>query len=107
MSKRIEENKSSPYQLEGSEALGSYLRIIPRTDSAIDISECSIQWFRISPEGSKKELILGKCSSSSSFLSSLLRRISSHVPDFGWFIRCAICYFHIVLQHFLFNVFLT
>ncbi|XXG52955.1 hypothetical protein AAC387_Pa03g1141 [Persea americana] len=59
MSKRIEENKSSPYQLEGSEALGSYLRIIPRTDSAIDISECSIQWFRISPEGSKKELILG------------------------------------------------
>ncbi|XP_058107393.1 stomatal closure-related actin-binding protein 1-like [Magnolia sinica] len=64
MSKRLEENKSHLYELDGSETLGSCLRIVPCTDSTPDISKCSIQWFRISPEGSKKEMISGATKSS-------------------------------------------
>ncbi|XP_077218920.1 plectin-like protein [Tasmannia lanceolata] len=59
MSKRLEENKSSLYELDGFETLGSYLRIIPSTDSTADTSKFSIQWYRVSPERSKKELISG------------------------------------------------
>ncbi|KAL6009852.1 hypothetical protein ACLOJK_000283 [Asimina triloba] len=55
MSKRLEENKSNLYELDGSETLGSCLRIVPCAESAPDISKCYIQWFRISPEGSKKD----------------------------------------------------
>lgn len=59
MSKRREGNTSCSYELDGSETLGSYLRIIPCSDGAPDLSKCSIQWYRVSPEGSKKELISG------------------------------------------------
>ncbi|KAF9592137.1 hypothetical protein IFM89_012566 [Coptis chinensis] len=59
MSKRREGNNSCSYELDGSETLGSYLRIIPCSDRAPVLSECSVQWYRISPEGGKKELISG------------------------------------------------
>ncbi|XP_010938834.1 stomatal closure-related actin-binding protein 1 isoform X2 [Elaeis guineensis] len=57
--KKLEENKNQLYELEGLESLGSSLHIIPREDTAPDISTCSIQWYRIQPEGNKKELIPG------------------------------------------------
>ncbi|XP_057480605.1 stomatal closure-related actin-binding protein 1 [Actinidia eriantha] len=58
MSRRVEENVSYSYELDGSEALGSHLRIQPCSDSAPDLSECSIRWYRLTP-GGKKELISG------------------------------------------------
>ena len=59
-SKRVEENLSHLYELDGAEILGSYLRIKPCSDIAPELSKCSIQWYRISSEGGKKELISGK-----------------------------------------------
>ncbi|XP_068658439.1 stomatal closure-related actin-binding protein 1-like [Aristolochia californica] len=59
MSKRLEGNKSHLYEFDGSEALGSCLRIIPCTANSPDISKFSIQWFRVSSDGCKKELISG------------------------------------------------
>ncbi|XP_038988214.1 stomatal closure-related actin-binding protein 1-like isoform X1 [Phoenix dactylifera] len=58
-SRTLKENKNQLYELEGLESLGSSLHIIPREDTAPDISTCSIQWYRIQPEGNKKELIPG------------------------------------------------
>ncbi|KAL4335600.1 hypothetical protein GQ457_07G043180 [Hibiscus cannabinus] len=58
-SKRVEENLSHVYELDGAETLGSCLRIQPCSDIAPELSQCSIQWYRISCEGGKKELILG------------------------------------------------
>ncbi|XP_022756137.1 stomatal closure-related actin-binding protein 1-like [Durio zibethinus] len=58
-SKRIEENLSHLYELGGAEILGSYLRIKRCSDIAPELSQCSIQWYRISSEGGKKELISG------------------------------------------------
>ncbi|KAK2641031.1 hypothetical protein Ddye_022794 [Dipteronia dyeriana] len=59
MSKRSEEKIPNLYELDGSEALGSYLRIKPRSDYALELSSCYIQWYRVSPEDGKKELISG------------------------------------------------
>ncbi|TYI80304.1 hypothetical protein E1A91_D05G079200v1 [Gossypium mustelinum] len=59
-SKRMEKNISHIYELDGAETLGSYLRIKPCSDIAPELSECSIQWYRISSETSKKELISGR-----------------------------------------------
>ncbi|KAJ8751550.1 hypothetical protein K2173_016787 [Erythroxylum novogranatense] len=59
MSKRREKNISQFYEFDGSEALGSYLRIKPSCDNAPELSKCSIQWYRVSFEGGKKELISG------------------------------------------------
>ncbi|KAL3611434.1 hypothetical protein D5086_002454 [Populus alba] len=42
---------------DGSEALGSCLRINPCSDNAPELSECSIQWYRLSSEDVKKALI--------------------------------------------------
>ncbi|XP_050238819.1 stomatal closure-related actin-binding protein 1 [Mercurialis annua] len=58
-SKRGEENISQLYELEGSEALGSYLQICPCSDHVPEFSKCSIQWYRVSSEGGKRELISG------------------------------------------------
>lgn len=58
-SKRVVENGSQSFELDGHEALGSYLRIQPCSDNALDLSKCSIQWYRVSSEGGKKELISG------------------------------------------------
>lgn len=57
--KRSEGNGPHLYELDGHEALGSYLRIQPCTDGAPEVSECSIQWYRLTTEGGKKELISG------------------------------------------------
>lgn len=58
-SKRVVENGSQSFELDGHEALGSYLRIQPCSDHAPELSKCSIQWYRVSSEGGKKELISG------------------------------------------------
>ncbi|XP_050233804.1 stomatal closure-related actin-binding protein 2 [Mercurialis annua] len=58
MSKRAEQNKSSPYVLDGSETLGSCLQLRPRSDGN-PISLCSIQWYRVSSDGNQKEAISG------------------------------------------------
>ena len=47
------------YDLEGTEILGSYLQIQPCSDNAPEVSRCSIQWYRVSSDGAKKELISG------------------------------------------------
>ncbi|KAM5584788.1 hypothetical protein ABKV19_004246 [Rosa sericea] len=59
ISKRSLEKSSQPYELDGPEALGSYLRINPLSDDAIELSTCSIQWYRLSSDGANKELISG------------------------------------------------
>nr|KYP43342.1 hypothetical protein KK1_035211 [Cajanus cajan] len=59
MNKRDEENKSCLYILHGSEALGSYLRVQPCSDEVPQVSKCSFQWYRLSSEGSWREVISG------------------------------------------------
>ncbi|MBA0700155.1 hypothetical protein Goari_001723, partial [Gossypium aridum] len=58
-SKGVKDNLSNLYELDGAETLGSYLRIKPCSDIAPELSKCSIQWYRVSSEGGKKELISG------------------------------------------------
>lgn len=55
------ENGSQIFELDGQEALGSYLRIQPCSDNAPELFKCSIQWYRVSAEFGKKELISGIC----------------------------------------------
>lgn len=57
--KRGGENVPHLYELDGTEALGSYLQIQPCSDNAPDLSKCSIKWYRVSSEDAKKELISG------------------------------------------------
>ncbi|KAK7276639.1 hypothetical protein RIF29_17782 [Crotalaria pallida] len=57
--KKGEDNVSQLYELEGTETLGSYLEIHPCSDHAPEVSKCSIQWYRVSSDGAKKELISG------------------------------------------------
>ncbi|XXG50630.1 hypothetical protein AAC387_Pa02g4601 [Persea americana] len=57
--KRLEKSEPHLYELDGSETLGSDLRIIPCEESAPDILKCSIQWFRVLSEGGTMELITG------------------------------------------------
>ncbi|KAH7677255.1 ABATE domain-containing protein [Dioscorea alata] len=59
VNRRLVENKSLLYELEGLECLGSCLCVLSRINSASDLSNCSIQWYRIQPEANKKELISG------------------------------------------------
>ncbi|KAI8525951.1 hypothetical protein RHMOL_Rhmol13G0270400 [Rhododendron molle] len=59
MSKRDTDNEADSYELDGPEALGSYLRIQPCSGSDPELLECSIQWYRLTAEGGKKELISG------------------------------------------------
>ncbi|KAL3522498.1 hypothetical protein ACH5RR_015332 [Cinchona calisaya] len=56
ISKRSEMNM---YELDGTEALGSYLRICPCLEIVPEPSECSFQWYRLTSEAGKKELISG------------------------------------------------
>lgn len=53
------ENDMPLYELKGLETLGSTLRIVVHECASVDFSNSSIQWFRIQPEGSKKEIISG------------------------------------------------
>lgn len=58
-SKRAEQNTPYLYELDGTEALGSYLLIQPCSDVAPELSDCSIQWYRLTSETGKKDLISG------------------------------------------------
>ncbi|KAL2510930.1 Stomatal closure-related actin-binding protein 1 [Abeliophyllum distichum] len=58
-SKKGEETTPYLYEIDGTEALGSYLVIYPCSDRAPEISECTIQWYRTTSVGGKKELISG------------------------------------------------
>lgn len=59
MSKRSADNEADSYELDGPEALGSYLRIQPCSGSDPELLECLIQWYRLTADGGKKELISG------------------------------------------------
>lgn len=59
LSKRAEQNKFSLYELAGSETLGSILRVQPCSNEAMELSKCSIQWYRLSSQCSRRELISG------------------------------------------------
>lgn len=50
---------SHPYELDGPEALGSYLKIQSCSNEISELPACSIQWYRVSFDGGKKELISG------------------------------------------------
>lgn len=53
------ENDMPLYELKGLETLGSTLHIVVHDCASVDFWNSSIQWFRIQPEGSKKEIIWG------------------------------------------------
>ncbi|KAH0918836.1 hypothetical protein HID58_026496 [Brassica napus] len=58
--KRAEESKSCPFVLESTQSLGSCLKIrVNAPDNAIDLSNCSIQWYRAACETSRREAISG------------------------------------------------
>ncbi|VVB01667.1 unnamed protein product [Arabis nemorensis] len=59
MCRTSEENISRIYEIDGTEALGSCLRVRPCSDDGPDLSKCMMQWYRTSADGSKKELISG------------------------------------------------
>ncbi|GER39358.1 plectin-related [Striga asiatica] len=59
ISKKGDKNTPDLYEIDGIEALGSCLQIYPCLDSSPDLSECTIQWYRLTSEGDKKELISG------------------------------------------------
>jgi len=61
MIKRLEEDSSDLFELEGSDTLGSQLCIIPRVDGAPNITNCPIQWYRVI-SGGTNELISGMLS---------------------------------------------
>ncbi|CAO2837420.1 unnamed protein product [Amaranthus hypochondriacus] len=56
--KKLEE-VTNLYELDGQELLGSFLRIQKRSEDAAALSECSIQWYRVSSDSDKKEPISG------------------------------------------------
>ncbi|KAK5787140.1 Laminin subunit gamma-1 [Gossypium arboreum] len=59
INKRAEENKSCMLVLHGSETLGSCLQLKPRSDNAPSLSQSSIQWYRLSSDENRKEVISG------------------------------------------------
>jgi len=60
MHKRLKENGTIPsFNLEGLQCLGSMLRIVGLSGTHMDLSNISIQWFRIHPKESNKEIISG------------------------------------------------
>uniref|UniRef100_A0A7N0V202 Uncharacterized protein n=1 Tax=Kalanchoe fedtschenkoi TaxID=63787 RepID=A0A7N0V202_KALFE len=59
ISKRAEEKRFNLFEIEGSETLGSQLQIRPCSDNAPELSESTIQWYRVSVDGSKREPISG------------------------------------------------
>lgn len=59
ITKKGDRNTPHLYDIDGAEALGSYLWIYSCSDSALELSECTIQWYRSTSEDDKKELISG------------------------------------------------
>ncbi|KAL3620312.1 Stomatal closure-related actin-binding protein 1 [Castilleja foliolosa] len=59
ISKNGDRNALHLYEIDGLEALGSCLQLYSCSDIAPDLSDCTIQWYRSTSEGNKKELISG------------------------------------------------
>ncbi|KVI03409.1 hypothetical protein Ccrd_018293 [Cynara cardunculus var. scolymus] len=59
LKKWAEENKLSLYALGDSGNLGSIIRLQPCSEEAMELSKCSIQWYRLSSQCSRRELISG------------------------------------------------
>ncbi|KAJ4763057.1 stomatal closure actin-binding-like protein [Rhynchospora pubera] len=57
--RRLKEDKKCLFALDGLEILGSSLHIKSQNISAPDITNCSIQWYRLHPDGGKREIISG------------------------------------------------
>ncbi|KAG2551722.1 stomatal closure-related actin-binding protein 1-like [Panicum virgatum] len=57
--KRLKENDTPSFDLEGLQCLGSVLRIVAISGTHMDLSNISIQWFHIHPKESSKEIISG------------------------------------------------
>ncbi|KAK3151696.1 hypothetical protein QOZ80_3AG0249330 [Eleusine coracana subsp. coracana] len=57
--KRPKDNGPNAFDLEGLQCLGSMLRIVAQRGTSMDLSNLSIQWFRIHPNESNKEIISG------------------------------------------------
>ncbi|KAL9272180.1 Stomatal closure-related actin-binding protein 1-like protein [Drosera capensis] len=57
--KKDEKDMPNLYELEGQEFLGSYFRIQKCAHKAAELAGCSIQWYRVLPDGGKRELISG------------------------------------------------
>lgn len=62
MIKKLEEVKSTIFELQGNEVLGSILTIVGQVDAGPNISTCLIQWYRLLPAGTIRELIHGNSS---------------------------------------------
>ncbi|KAJ0781205.1 hypothetical protein HanPI659440_Chr06g0246661 [Helianthus annuus] len=59
LSRRGEESGSYLFELNGTTALGSYLEIQPCSNSAPQLSQCSIQWYRMASQGGNRDIISG------------------------------------------------
>nr|XP_043632142.1 stomatal closure-related actin-binding protein 1-like [Erigeron canadensis] len=59
ITRRGDESASNLFELDGTHALGSYLQIQPCSDIAPQLSESSIQWYRLTTEGGNRESISG------------------------------------------------
>ncbi|XP_073151049.1 stomatal closure-related actin-binding protein 3-like [Henckelia pumila] len=59
MSKKAEDNSNQLYELCGSQSLGSILRIHSCSNEAAELAKCSVQWYRLSSQSSRREPILG------------------------------------------------
>ncbi|GMI79616.1 hypothetical protein like AT2G40820 [Hibiscus trionum] len=59
INKMAEENKARVFGFHGSETLGSCLKLQPCSDKAPLLSKSLIQWYRLSSDGNRKEIISG------------------------------------------------
>lgn len=57
--KALKDNGPPSFDLEGLQCLGSVLRVVAQSGTSMDLSNLSIQWFRIHPKESNKEIISG------------------------------------------------
>ncbi|XP_006658035.1 stomatal closure-related actin-binding protein 1 [Oryza brachyantha] len=77
---RYKENDMSSYELEGLESLGSMLHLVAQSDGFVDLSKSRIQWFRVQPEGNKKEIISG----------AIKQAYAPDPHDVGWYLQAEI-----------------
>lgn len=59
MSRKAEDNSNQLYELSGSQSLGSILRIQSCSNEEAELAKCSVQWYRLSSQSSRREPILG------------------------------------------------
>ncbi|KAF3326128.1 stomatal closure-related actin-binding protein 1-like protein [Carex littledalei] len=57
--RRLKEDEECSFEMEGLEILGSSLHIKSQNNTAPDITNCSVQWYRLHPSGDKREIISG------------------------------------------------